>query len=173
MAIVPPGNKQVGSYALTAVGSEGDSVQLLSGKGYAVAKNPALDYSGQLPEFVQAGQYGLTGIGSEGDSLQLLSGRAYAVVHYLPPYTVTAVGAKAYAVVSDPNAKSNIEKPITVQAGGYALTGVATEGDSVQLLAARAYAIVQRYDLRTERLIHSLYFGSNNPYLGTTSDPYV
>ena len=79
MAIVPPGNKQIGSPQLTGAVSSGDSI---------VVPNVAL----------------------------------YATVKYLPPYTV--------------------------QVSNYAL-----------------YAVVQRYDQRRESVIHSLYYGKNNPLL--------
>ena len=78
---------------------------------------------------------------SSGDSIVVPNVALYATVKYLPPYTVQVSNYALYATVK-------YLPPYTVRVSNYAL-----------------YAVVQRYDQRRESVIHSLYYGKNNPLL--------
>ena len=56
-----------------------------------------------------------------------------------------------------------IVPPGNKQIGTFQITGVVDEGDAVALIATGFYALVQKFDIRRESVIHSLYYGKNNP----------
>ena len=58
-----------------------------------------------------------------------------------------------------------IVPPGNKQIGTFQITGVVDEGDAVALIATGFYALVQKFDIRRESVIHSLYYGKNNPLL--------
>ena len=103
MAIVPPGNKQIGTFQITGVVDEGDAVGVANVASYALLKNDTVTFTGQEAQ--------------------------------------------------------------TVQLGTFQITGVVDEGDTVALIATGFYALVQKFDIRRGSVIHSLYYGKNNPLL--------
>ena len=165
MAIVPPGNKQIGTFQITGVVDEGDSVGIVSAASYSVLKNSTVTFTGQEAQTVQVGTFQITGVVDEGESVGITSAGFYAVVKYLPPPTTSLVSAGLYAVVKNPNVSYTVAAPIPIHIGTFQLTGVVDEGNAVALIATGFYALVQKFDIRRESVIHSLYYGKNNPFL--------
>ena len=165
MAIVPPGNKQIGTFQITGVVDEGDSVGIVSAASYSVLKNSTVTFTGQEAQTVQVGTFQITGVVDEGESVGITSAGFYAVVKYLPPPTTSLVSAGLYAVVKNPNVSYTLAAPIPIHIGTFQLTGVVDEGNAVALITTGFYALVQKFDIRRESVIHSLYYGKNNPFL--------
>ena len=165
MAIVPPGNKQIGTFQITGVVDEGDSVGIVSAASYSVLKNSTVTFTGQEAQTAQVGSFQITGVVDEGDSIGITSAGFYAVVKYLPPPTTSLVSAGLYAVVKNPSVSYTLAAPIPIHIGTFQLTGVVDEGNAVALIATGFYALVQKFDIRRESVIHSLYYGKNNPFL--------
>ncbi len=165
MAIVPPGNKQIGTFQITGVVDEGDSVGVASVASYALLKNATVTFTGQEAQTVQLGTFQITGVIDEGDSIGITSAGFYAVVKYLPPPTTSLVSAGFYALVKKPDVTYTLADPIPIHIGTFQLTGVVDEGNAVALIATGFYALVQKFDIRRESVIHSLYYGKNNPFL--------
>ena len=165
MAIVPPGNKQIGTFQITGVVDEGESVGIVSAASYSVLKNSTVTFTGQEAQTVQLGTFQITGVVDEGDSIGITSAGFYAVVKYLPPPTTSLVSAGFYAVVKNPNVSYTLAAPIPIHIGTFQLTGVVDEGNAVALITTGFYALVQKFDIRRESVIHSLYYGKNNPFL--------
>ena len=80
MAIVPPGNKQIGTFQITGVVDEGESVGIVSAASYSVLKNSTVTFTGQEAQTVQVGSFQFTGVVDEGDSIGITSAGFYAVV---------------------------------------------------------------------------------------------
>lgn len=173
MAIAPPGDKQIGALRLTGVASSGDSVGVAALSSYALVKNADVTFTGLNPLTLSVGALRLTGAVSSGDSIGVPNVALYATVKYLPPYTVQVGNYALYAVVKDPTVVNKAVLPRALAIGDFRINGVTSSGDSIGLTNVTLYALVQRYDQRRESLLHSLYFGRNNPYLGTSNDPYV
>ena len=165
MAIVPPGNKQIGTFQITGVVDEGDSVGIVSAASYSVLKNNTVTFTGLEAQTVQLGTFQITGVVDEGDSIGITSAGFYAVVKYLPPPTTSLVSAGFYALVKKPDVTYTLADPIPIHIGTFQLTGVVDEGNAVALIATGFYALVQKFDIRRESVIHSLYYGKNNPFL--------
>ena len=165
MAIVPPGNKQIGTFQITGVVDEGDSVGIVSAASYSVLKNSTVTFTGQEAQTVQVGTFQITGVVDEGDAVGFTSAGFYAVVKYLPPPTTSLVSAGLYALVKKPDVTYTLADPIPIHIGTFQLTGVVDEGNAVALITTGFYALVQKFDIRRESVIHSLYYGKNNPFL--------
>ena len=165
MAIVPPGNKQIGTFQITGVVDEGDSTGIASAASYALVKNSTVTFTGQEAQTVQVGSFQITGVVDEGDSIGITSAGFYAVVKYLPPPTTSLISAGFYALVKNPGVTYTLADPIPIHIGTFQLTGVVDEGNAVALIATGFYALVQKFDIRRESVIHSLYYGKNNPFL--------
>ena len=166
MAIVPPGNKQIGTQFITVVADEGTKSSLLSAAGYALVEDSGVAITPEPPRNAQIGQCNLTGVTDEGNSGSLLAAAGYAVVKYLPPATSTLLGASSYAVVKDASVGDVPLSPtLNVGLGALTITQLTDEKTKASLLAAVGYAVVKRYNPRYELLIHSLYYGKNNPFL--------
>ena len=173
MAIVPPGNKQIGSFSLDVLTSSGDSLAVTAASAYTVLKDSNITYSLRLPETISIGNFSLDVLTSRGDSLAITSAAAYVVAKYLPPPTLTITTAAAYAVLKDTTVSYTLAEPINLFIGNFGLEVLTRSEESVLISSAAVYAVLKGFTPRSESIIHSLYFGTNNPFLGTEFDPYA
>ena len=79
--------------------------------------------------------------------------------------TYFGTGAGLYAAVKDPSVTFTLVETLPIEVGSFQITGMVDEGLSLALIGSGLYAIVQKFDIRRESVIHSLYYGKNNPLL--------
>lgn len=173
MALVPPGNKQIGSFEIVGALSSGDSIGLPNMAAYATVKDSTVTTVPAAPRNLGIGSFEIVGAISADNQIGIANMASYAVVQYLPPYTISVPNMAIYATVKDQNTVAAPTAPRNLGIGSFEIVGAVSSGDSIGLTNMAVYAAVQYYKPRFETLIHSLYYGTNNPFLGTELDPYA
>jgi len=156
MAVVPPGNKQIGNYLTTGVVNLGNSAVLLASAGFAIAKNDSALNSYVEPFRAQIGSVNLAILVNQGSSAALPAAALFAVVKKTPPPTGAVLAAASFAVVKYDLTSYTLSLPQPISIGATSVTGIVNLGKSATMPAAVLYAVVHKYQDRDESIIHGI-----------------
>lgn len=165
MAVVPPGNKQIGSFSFNLLGSSPKSILVNGATGFAITKNLNNTATPTVPYNVNIGNYSLQLLTSAKNNVVVNSALGLAVVKYTPPTRLFIQSASGFAAVKNTTVTGTLAPLKNLGVGSFSLVSLTKGGASMILQSITGLALVQKYSARRESIIHSLYYGKNNPFL--------
>lgn len=161
MAIVPPGNKQVGEYTGIATMVADGAIVVNTGEYVnALVYDPTTTYTPAAPKNVLVGEYtGIATLVSEGGYVANHGMGGLAVVYVDQTPATYNFGMASLVVVEADTPDPVIKSPLNVMVGEY--TGIATLTQSGAVIAnsgVSALVLVQKITPRIESIIMNLVY---------------
>jgi len=158
MAVVPPGNKQIGSFGLVSLTSAKTTLVVESQLGLALVKDPNT-YTPREPYNVSIGSFGIVGLSSAKKTVIVESVIGLAVVKYVPPTVLFVESAIGLAAVKNNDTTYSLALPLSVGIGSFGIVSLTKAKPTVLFNSVIGLAVVQNFVPRNESVIHSLNYG--------------
>ena len=162
MAVVPPGNKQVGEYSAIAVlqlAASRASFKAYDLTGYAVVRDQGTAWVTKPPNSCMVGEYTAVAVVKAATGKRMLRTydiAGYAVVQYIPPTSLKAYDLAGYAIVKDAVVYTTTPTK-SVMIGKHSLVAVVNTPKRVlRAYDVVGYAIVKYVTPRKENTVISI-----------------
>ena len=159
MAIVPPGNKQIGDYAMSVTIKYDSGERLMAMGGLAVTKDVNDATVVKPPLNLQVGDYAMSVTINCGNTGRLLSSAGLCVAKYTPPAQGNLLAMGGLVVATTPTDLAGLP-PRNLQVGDYTMSLIINTPNATRLLSMAGVVVVQQITKRIETILMEIYHPS-------------
>lgn len=160
---VPPGNKQVGQLAITAVTSQEPSITAINAATFCILKNSV---QAAIPQKAvknaMVGSLGLTVVASSSKSVSAANFATFVVLRLSAAVRATAENSITLVTLRDNTAQNTTKPPKDLYVGQLGISvAISIPAPTVTATALQAFVVVRKFQPRHEHITLNLEYAAH------------